>query len=89
MPHGGRLTVAARSAGDMRVLLRIADSGPGMTAAELKEAFVPFHSGKPGGLGLGLPLARQIAQRLGGSLDLDSVPGIGTEARLTLLEAPA
>jgi two-component system sensor histidine kinase HydH len=89
MPHGGRLTVAARPAGDMRVLLRIADSGPGMTAAELKEAFVPFHSGKPGGLGLGLPLARQIAQRLGGSLDLDSVPGIGTEARLTLLEAPA
>ena len=84
MPRGGRLRVAAGRAGDGRVLLSVADTGPGMTPAELEQAFQPFRSRKPGGLGLGLPLARQIAHQLGGRLELASAPGAGTEARLLL-----
>ena len=86
MPAGGRLSVSASHQGD-RVLLRIVDTGSGMAPAELEQAFRPFHSRKPGGLGLGLPLARQIAQRLGGRLDLSSRVGVGTEAQLLLMVA--
>ncbi|WP_191059890.1 sensor histidine kinase [Geminicoccus harenae] len=87
MPDGGRLSVEARLKGEIHILVRVMDTGPGMSSTELQSAFLPYYSRKPGGLGLGLPLARQIAQRLGGSLDLMSLPGQGTEARLLLLGA--
>jgi len=87
MPDGGRLSVEARLKSEIHILVRVMDTGPGMSSMELQSAFLPYYSRKPGGLGLGLPLARQIAQRLGGSLDLMSLPGQGTEARLLLLGA--
>ncbi len=84
MPHGGRLRVAAGRAGDGRVLLSVADTGPGMTPAELEQAFQPFRSRKPGGLGLGLPLARQFIEAHGGQIELQSEPGEGTTVIIRL-----
>jgi two-component system sensor histidine kinase RegB len=55
-----------------------------MSAEQLSEALEPFVTSKPQGQGLGLFLARSIAERLGGQLVLQSTPGQGTEARLEL-----
>ncbi|MGE3508570.1 MAG: sensor histidine kinase [Vicinamibacterales bacterium] len=67
-----------------RVRLSVADSGPGMAPQVLERAGEPFFTTKePGrGLGLGLFLARLFAERLGGTLTLDS--GEGTTATLDL-----
>jgi signal transduction histidine kinase len=47
-------------------------------------AFKPFHTTKPKGIGIGLPLARRIVQRFGGSIALASTPGAGTTVDVLL-----
>jgi two-component system sensor histidine kinase RegB len=70
--------------GDCRIEVR--DSGAGMSHEVLARAGEPFFTTKdPGkGMGLGLFLAHALADRLGGRLELDSMPGRGTVARLML-----
>ena len=53
-----------------RVIVEIADNGPGIPAAIADQLFTPFVTGKPDGLGLGLGIARDIAREFGGDLDL-------------------
>ncbi|MEO0649042.1 MAG: HAMP domain-containing sensor histidine kinase, partial [Planctomycetota bacterium] len=64
----------------------VVDAGTGMDEATLKRALEPFFTTKePGaGMGLGLFLVRTLADRLGGSLILDSEPGRGTVATLSV-----
>lgn len=83
MPHGGRLRISGERRGD-RFTLKLNDTGAGIPADRLAEAFKPLVSHKPNGLGVGLALARRIAQRYGGQLDLHSEPGKGTTASLQL-----
>jgi two-component system C4-dicarboxylate transport sensor histidine kinase DctB len=67
-PHVALLVEAA----DKDVLkLTVADNGPGIDPALAKEIFRPFMTGKPDGLGLGLGIAQDIMNDLGGSLTLD------------------
>jgi nitrogen fixation/metabolism regulation signal transduction histidine kinase len=71
----------SRSAGE--VALAIRDNGPGLTNAT--NLFVPFYTTKPGGSGIGLVLAKQIAEGHHGTLRLTNrVPGPGCEAELRL-----
>ena len=56
----------------------VADSGPGISPEHAEDVFVPFFSTKPGGSGIGLPLARQIALMHGGSLTIAAHDGVGT-----------
>jgi signal transduction histidine kinase len=84
MAGGGAIEVTASMLARDGVELRIADRGHGMTAEQLAAAFLPFHTTKPTGLGLGLPLARRILERHGASIDLTSVPGRGTAVVLHL-----
>jgi signal transduction histidine kinase len=81
-------------AGDT-VEIRIEDRGVGIAAEDLPFVFEPFYRGRSvrhagiAGSGLGLPIARRIVARLGGTLELDSGEGEGTVARVRLpLESP-
>lgn len=66
-----------------RVEFEVVDSGPGV--ANPDNLFVPFFSTKPGGSGIGLVLARQVADGHGGSLTLENrADGSGCVARLTV-----
>jgi signal transduction histidine kinase len=63
--------------------IEIDDDGPGIGSTE--NLFIPFYTTKPGGSGIGLVLARQIAEAHGGMLTLENRAGKhGCVARLVL-----
>lgn len=86
----GRILVIARAANRGSITIAIADTGVGMTHEEIVMAMKPFAqvqghlSRTKEGAGLGLPLAMGIVKLHGGSLFLDSQPGAGTTAVVTL-----
>jgi signal transduction histidine kinase len=65
-----------------RVTIVIADSGVGIDHADLPRVFDPFFTTKRGGTGLGLPIAKNIVEGLGGTIAVTSTPGRGTQMRL-------
>ena len=74
----------AISADGQDVAVTIADSGPGIPEADREMIFEPLYTTKPDGTGLGLPVARDILQALGGSLILEASPAGGTAFRMVL-----
>lgn len=74
MPDGGRLTLRT-SVEDGRVLVDVADTGPGVPAALQESVFEPFFSTKTHGTGLGLAVARKVARDHGGDLRILPSPG--------------
>ena len=86
---GGRI-VARSSAGADRVVLTISDTGIGFDEGFAPDIFTPFRQADPstsrehGGLGLGLSIARHLAELHGGSLTASS-DGIGRGATFTLI----
>ncbi|HUA67185.1 MAG TPA: ATP-binding protein, partial [Candidatus Saccharimonadales bacterium] len=83
MPDGGELTVGTWRDGG-QALLRIADSGKGMTEDQLKQLFVPFFTTKKEGTGLGLALVQQIVTEHGGHVECESINGKGSTFTLFL-----
>jgi signal transduction histidine kinase len=90
---GGRMTVQVDDT--LQVLtLRVLDEGPGLPESELEKVFEPFYrlegsrSRETGGTGLGLTIARNIAQTYGGDITLRNRPEGGLEAVLTLPREP-
>jgi signal transduction histidine kinase len=81
--HGGGVSLTSRADGD-RVHLVVADRGAGITAADLAHIFDPYFTTKRGGTGLGLPIAKNIVEGLGGTISVSSAPGRGTEIQLNL-----
>jgi signal transduction histidine kinase len=80
---GGEVTLGlAQEAGCTRISIR--DTGPGIPPDKLRQVFEPFYSTKPGGTGLGLPIAQRIVAEHGGRLVIESVPGAGTTATVIL-----
>jgi signal transduction histidine kinase len=85
----GKSALVVIEDGAERLTLRIRDRGPGIPDEELERVFEPFHRVEAsrgrdsGGTGLGLTIARSVAQLHGGTLVLRNVPG-GLEAVLTL-----
>ena len=75
---GGRLGIAVTSANG-QVTIRVQDSGPGIPPEQLAAVFQPFYSTKlhSGGTGLGLTISHDIVQRHGGTLAVESTPGLG------------
>jgi two-component system NtrC family sensor kinase len=84
MPDGGRLAVATgleAGAGEASsVVMVVADTGCGISAADLPRIFEPFFTTKPQGTGtgLGLPIVDRIVRQHGGSIEVTSTPGRGT-----------
>jgi signal transduction histidine kinase len=67
------------------IVLAVADTGSGIPAEVLSRIFDPFFTTKQdGGTGLGLAISRQIVNELGGTIDVDTVPGEGTTFRVRL-----
>ncbi len=82
-PAGGTVALRARfDAG--AVCIELDDDGPGIAPAHRADVFRPFFTTKPRGLGMGLALARRVAERLGGSLALQARTPNGTRAVLRL-----
>jgi signal transduction histidine kinase len=85
---GTRAEVLVEDGGEL--VIRIRDEGPGIPAAELEQVFEPFYrlersrNRDSGGTGLGLTIARDIAQLHGGTLILANLPQGGLEAALRL-----
>jgi signal transduction histidine kinase len=96
-PDGGEVTVVAESDRSGSVTVAITDQGPGVDPALHQSIFERFyqenaHRGRSGnydGLGIGLAIARAIAQTHGGDVTLDSTPGRGSTFALILPAAPA
>ena len=87
-PAGGTVALRAERGGSGAVVLRVVDSGPGLTAENLlrlNEATPTLRvAGRDSGAGLGLLLSRSFAEAQGGSLVLASGAAGGAEATLTL-----
>jgi signal transduction histidine kinase len=79
----GTVTVTV-GAGDGMATVAVTDTGPGIPAETLPNIFRPFFTTKGHGTGLGLSLARRIAEDHGGELTVASKPGQGSTFTLTL-----
>ncbi|HEU4585914.1 MAG TPA: ATP-binding protein [Gemmatimonadaceae bacterium] len=82
--RAGSVTVATERAGESGVRITVTDTGSGMTREELARAFDDFHTTKKGGTGLGLSIVRRLVTDLHGSLRIETEPGVGTSAIVTL-----
>ncbi len=102
MPSGGALTIRAAAATvgapsplDLAqgryIRLSVIDTGIGMDAETVRRAIEPFFSTKGigKGTGLGLSMVHGLALQLGGTLEIDSTPGLGTCISLWLPQSPA
>lgn len=72
-----------------RVVIAIQDRGVGIAPEDMPHIFDPFFTTRRAGTGLGLPIAKNIIEGLGGTLHVSSRPGEGTEVRIDLPESAA
>ncbi len=87
MPQGGSVTIETTNTerdGHPFVELRLTDTGIGMSEAERRQLFDPFFTTKEGGTGLGLATVYGIVEQSGGTIDVDSWPGLGSSFRILL-----
>ena len=88
---GVRVELGARAG---MATIDVADDGPGITAAERSRIFEPFERGEAasaggdGGAGLGLYLARKVAERLGATLSLSGEDHRGTTFTIEIPRRP-
>lgn len=87
--RGGSVRIAVTQDAQRRLIVKVTDTGIGIAPADTHRIMLPFEQGRQtteraaGGTGLGLPLARELALRHGGSLTLESELGRGTTATVT------
>ncbi len=90
----GQVEVRVQPSDGGRIRIEVADSGPGLSPAELERAFEPFARiervgmGLPGA-GLGLSLSRELARLMGGEIGAESALGVGSRFWLDLPYDPA
>jgi signal transduction histidine kinase len=84
-PACGQIEVSLQQE-DKTVSIAIADNGAGIPQDKQRDVFRLFFTTKPigKGTGLGLPISKNIMHKLGGEITFRSIPGEGTEFRLTL-----
>ena len=93
-PPGGTVAIRAESRGE-EIVVAVSDTGIGMCEADIPRALEPFRqidnamSRQYEGVGLGLPLAKNLTELQGGRLELTSRLGRGTTVTLYFPRAPA
>ena len=70
-------------------VISIQDRGSGITVEQMAHIFDPYFTTRRAGTGLGLPIAKNIVEGLGGTLNVSSRVGQGTEIRIDLPQPPA
>ena len=84
----GSVHISARVVAGESMTIEVSDTGSGIPYDELSRLFDRFYrgSGEDGraGFGLGLPITKEAVDALGGRVEIDSVPGEGTTARIVL-----
>jgi CheY-like chemotaxis protein/two-component sensor histidine kinase len=89
---GGHVHVTSRPASADQVELSVADTGMGMTPTQMEELFKPFNRlgrerSSLQGTGIGLVISRRLAELMGGSIRVRSLPGQGSSFLLRLPKA--
>ena len=92
--EAGSVRLTLESAGGSMLRIRVADTGIGLTAEQRARLFQPFVQADSsttrrfGGTGLGLSIVRRLAEAMGGTVEVESVPGVGSTFTATVrLEA--
>jgi signal transduction histidine kinase len=90
-PAGGEIRVAIGVDGERRAVVSVADTGIGMTAAQIDRAVLPFtratedpYVASTGGLGLGLAIAKSLTELHQGELEIRSAAAHGTTVQVKL-----
>ncbi len=81
--HGGTVRLSYRACGPDDIEISVADTGLGLSAAEIERVFVPFDrldadQGSIEGTGIGLPLALSLSEAMHGRIKVTSTPGSGS-----------
>ena len=87
LPPGVWGRVRDLSTGDRRVAVSVTDAGIGIAPDDLRRVFDPYFTTRRAGTGLGLPIAKNIIDGLGGTITVQSTPGTGTSIRIELGDA--
>ncbi len=88
MKKGGVIRFSVRAEGPWLVW-QVEDTGCGMPPEILAKVFEPFATfGKSGGTGLGMTIAKSVAEAHGGQIDLESTVGVGTKVRVRIPLTP-
>jgi CheY-like chemotaxis protein len=91
----GSVTILCEHLEGARLRIKVADTGPGIRAEQIGQLFVPFE--RLGaertdieGTGIGLALSQRLAEAMGGTIDVESVPGQGSTfwVELPVVEGP-
>jgi signal transduction histidine kinase len=90
-PEGGfvELRVGCEGVETGWLAIDVVDRGCGMPPAVRDRAFEPFFGARSGGRGLGLAIARDLVESMGGRIEIGSHPGRGTRVRVVLRRAAA
>lgn len=92
-PAGGVVSIRAEATDADRVLIAVSDTGIGISSEDLEHVFDRFYrtdgsrARASGGFGLGLAIARELVEAMGGSLTATSEPGLGSTFWLSLRKA--
>jgi signal transduction histidine kinase len=92
-PAGGTIAVSCAAVGET-VVARVVDTGPGIPADRLESIFEPFVqltaglTNRRGGVGLGLPISRDLARAMKGDVVVETTAGAGSCFTLVLPRAP-
>ncbi len=87
MPEGGHLTLRAYRDNGQAIIV-VADDGIGMNEDTMTKLLRPFFTTRSGGSGLGLSITNQLVKANGGTMRIESEPGVGTTVTLAF-PAPA
>lgn len=93
-PADTAVRIAARDEG-ANVIIEVHNEGPPISADKKNEIFMPFRRGaqatlgsRPNGLGLGLFITKLVVEAHGGSIQVESAPGLGTTFLVSLPRIP-